>query len=1035
MGISVGSKVAARGLEWDVMEAEQLGPQQRLRLSCAAGDLVGLEWDLLHPAEAVTLLQDEPRPEDVGTLDAWRRYHIACLLDQVPGAPAPPGRVALEAYQRVPLLRALDMVRPRLLLADGVGLGKTVQAGLIAAELIVRRRAHRILVVSPPGPLLRQWEQEMRVRFGLRFTAITDAAGLRAVRRGMELGGNPFEATALCLTSIDFAKQDRVLEELERASWDLVIIDEAHHCVAAAPTMVSTEANQRRRLAEVLARRGDGLLLLTATPHDGHDLHFASLIALLDPSLVDAAGRLIGTAYRRHVIRRLKSHVRDPRSGARLFRERVIIPVRVDVSATDAQPVRQFHQALSALVAPRLRRSRDRAGLADALAFVSLLKRSMSSIAACLATLRVVAERYALSDIGTTDADTAASRRERRRTLQAYRRRSARFGILDAADEADNARLEAEEIAANLAGTKTADALLALIRLGEAAAPHDPKLAALVLEIRLIRLAHPAANILVYTEYADSQLSAVAALAAARLGGTILTISGADPEAARTRAAERCAEEDDIILVSTDSLAEGLNLQQRCFHLIHLDLPYNPNRLEQRNGRIDRYGQRNDPQIRYLYLAGTFEERLLLRLIAKYEKARACLSFMPNTLGVGADPHSLHETLLAGFAEDAPGLFADAPRLVHSLDLAAEDSNSDAYRDLLREIDRAFESFDHMAVRHGWMAGAASVEPPADLPDTAIDLASFVASVLTADENGTRVPAEWTQALDGLTGFDRLHGTVRLTGDPAQLRDTAGRELMYPGRSHPLTRRAIAWARSGRTGQVSAAFGQALSLLMTYMAEAGGASGTLFRQVFGLRLYPDGSIQQQPDFLWLAQPAGAPPGEAPPDQRPPDGTGRYTTPLDKVPPGAGLPNSLRPPEGLWTDLFAAWAPAQIVAAGRLAAATAETLAAGFAVAHQQRAARDAGVAQAWLDRRAGELCGAVVPGIDDLFDVAPAAAAWRSCATAEQRLAGFAADPAVAVAQRREAAEILSRFRALTAAQPAWPPPAVRTLGMLMLCP
>ena len=117
----------------------------------------------------------------------------------------------------------------------------------------------------------------------------------------------------------------------------------------------------------------------------------------------------------------------------------------------------------------------------------------------------------------------------------------------------------------------------------------------------------------------------------------MLAISGVDSERERTRIAERCAEEDGIILVSTDSLAEGLNLHQRCFNLIHLDLPYNPNRLEQRNGRIDRYGQERDPQIRYLYLAGTFEERLLLRLIAKYEKARAHLTFMPDTLGVTAD--------------------------------------------------------------------------------------------------------------------------------------------------------------------------------------------------------------------------------------------------------------------------------------------------------------------------------------------------------------------------------------------------------------
>jgi hypothetical protein len=192
MEVSVGIKVAARGLEWDVMAVELLGPQQRLRLACASGDLQGLEWDVLYPAEPVAILRTDPRPDKAGTLEDWRRYHTAWLLDQIPGAPVPPGRVAIEAYQRVPLLRALDMVRPRLLLADGVGLGKTIQAGLIAAELIVRRRVHRILIVCPPGPLLRQWEQEMRLRFGLRFTPIVDSASLREARRGLELGGNPF---------------------------------------------------------------------------------------------------------------------------------------------------------------------------------------------------------------------------------------------------------------------------------------------------------------------------------------------------------------------------------------------------------------------------------------------------------------------------------------------------------------------------------------------------------------------------------------------------------------------------------------------------------------------------------------------------------------------------------------------------------------------------------------------------------------------------------------------------------------------------
>jgi hypothetical protein len=308
----------------------------------------------------------------------------------------------------------------------------------------------------------------MRCRFGLRFACIADAAALRDARRDLELGGNPFDATALCLTSMDFAKQDRVLAELERTSWDLVIIDEAHHCVG--------EQNQRRVLAEVLSKKSDGLLLLTATPHDGYDPHFASLVALLDPSLVDHEGRLIGNAYRRHVIRRLKSHIRTP-SGAPLFRERAVVPVRVDVSGCDA--VKDFHKALSALVMPRLQHCRDRAGLTDALAFVSLLKRSMSTIAACVATLRVVAERY-----GTEPA------KERQRALRAYRRKMARFGVLGTNEEATIAELEAEEIASTMEGT--AAELNELIRLGGIAQAQDPKLAALVLEIRLIRCVIPA---------------------------------------------------------------------------------------------------------------------------------------------------------------------------------------------------------------------------------------------------------------------------------------------------------------------------------------------------------------------------------------------------------------------------------------------------------------------------------------------------------------------------------------------------------------
>ena len=163
---------------------------------------------MLHPFEPVTPLHVDAEPGHQVPLATWRVQHLACLLDQVFGPDAlvatQPGRLTIEPYQLVPLMRALELPRPRLLLADDVGLGKTVQAGLIVTELIARRQAHRVLVIAPAGPLLLQWQQELRQRFGLRFTVIADSAGLEAQRRAMELGGNPFEHDALTLVGAGF---------------------------------------------------------------------------------------------------------------------------------------------------------------------------------------------------------------------------------------------------------------------------------------------------------------------------------------------------------------------------------------------------------------------------------------------------------------------------------------------------------------------------------------------------------------------------------------------------------------------------------------------------------------------------------------------------------------------------------------------------------------------------------------------------------------------------------------------------------------
>jgi SNF2 family DNA or RNA helicase len=326
-----GTEVQTRGLRWEVVSSQSLGPQMLYRLRGLENAVRGDELDVLVPFEQIEPVRHDWRPDRAAPLANWLVYHQAFLLEQALGTHAllsvQPGRLRLEPYQLVPILRAIRMSRVRLLLADGVGLGKTIQAGLVITELIARRLAHRILVVSPAGPLMDQWQMEMSERFGLRLDVI-DRAKLEEVRRGTELGSNPFDHIPLGLTSIDFLKQERILDQLERASYDIVVIDEAHHCVDAGSGQ-NREDSQRRRLAEVLARRCDSLIFATATPHDGHDRSFASLCELLDPSLVDGRGVLRGNGFRAHVVRRLKKHIVDPITKAPYFKERHVTPVPV----------------------------------------------------------------------------------------------------------------------------------------------------------------------------------------------------------------------------------------------------------------------------------------------------------------------------------------------------------------------------------------------------------------------------------------------------------------------------------------------------------------------------------------------------------------------------------------------------------------------------------------------------------------------------------------------------------------------------------
>ncbi|HND29763.1 MAG TPA: helicase-related protein [Myxococcota bacterium] len=1043
-----GTQVHARGTLWEVVHVEPAGTQQRIRLRAQVEGLRGRELDILHPFESVDPVRRDFNPSKAGRLAPWRLYHQAFLLDQALGSNAlvatQPGRLDIAPYQLVPVMRALRMTRPRLMLADGVGLGKTVQAGFILTELIARRRAHRILIVCPPGPLLNQWNRELRTRFGLRFDVIRDQSDLQELRRKNELGANPFDHVSFCLTSVDFARQEKVVQDLERTTWDIIVIDEAHHCVRMG-TAGDRESSLRRRLAEVLSRQCDGLLLLTATPHDGYDGHFASLVELLDPSLVDGRGSLRGEDYRRHVVRRLKHHVKGP-DGNALFPERIVTPVPVKFEDRPAYAALQ--SAILTMVVPRLNSALRRKRFGEVLAFVSLLKRGVSTVAACKNTLTHVANRY--GDLLRGGQETVEARKQRLTTLRDYRRRLEKYGSLSWEEEQDQAVLEAEDIAAELFTPEFVDLLIrdteadarrdkkqaartaeiekelrSLVALAEAAANDDVKLDAIVREVRRIRAAEPRANVLVYTEYTDSQDAVVVALKSATFGGEVLAISGPDSDAVRTKITERFSSDDNLVLVSTDATAEGLNLHTRCHHLVHVELPYNPNRLEQRNGRIDRYGQKLRPEVSYLYLARTFEERLLLRLVRKVEKQRERLTFVPDTLGNVLIEDDVEAKLIAGLAAENPTLFS------HSAGPREEDTESESFRELMAEVDRAIAGFDKTAKGLSWLGEsglnaddrlvreAESARAAGDR-QSAVKLLDFVADAVEVDAGGAlsrvgdlvtlKLPALWTPGLDDVPGYDAASTVMRLTSDPARTQDADG-PIGYLGRAHPLVRRALDRVRNlqfGSTGgfdrRVSAAaWNGPPAVLWTYLGTVRTTLGRAFERVVAVRATTSGVETLLDPGVWESLAA------------------------------KGVATA-----GLWESQFASWAPDTEHAARAAAAAAFGALCKEY---HREQAAvldGEQAEVDRWVRERTQALCGAEESANLTLFNVGPKLPPWKTLRNPAERLAAYATDGDVPSSSRREAETALKlyrdRIKDLDRRRPL-PGEIVTPLGLLLLVP
>jgi superfamily II DNA or RNA helicase len=454
-------------------------------------------------------------------------------------------------FQLEPALALIQGRASRFLLADEVGLGKTIQAGLMLAELRQRGWCDRALIMTPAG-LRQQWADELRLRFDLRCVLI-DAASLSALAATLPFEVNPWAVEPVVITSLDFIKQPEVLHSLAGELWDLVIVDEAHQAAAAS---------RRHEAVQTVASRARHLVLVTATPHAGDDHAYRALCAL---GQLDGAEPVL-------LFRRTREQAGLPRT-----RRAHLLAVRATSQAVEMH--RQLHEYLSRL----WQIARD-TGRRDAqLVALVLAKRAFSSAHSLLLSL----ERRLAGLIDHGDSPSQA--------LLPFE------SDIDDSDEP----IVPERAAFDRIEDERA-VLQRLIESSRRARTNDRKMH--VIRRILRRVIEP---IIVFTEYRDT-LEAIATAAGSLR--RIATVHGGQTSQERRDAVAAFTSGAANLLLATDAGSEGLNLQNTCRLVVNLELPWNPIRLEQRIGRVDRIGQQRTVHAINLFAAGTAEGDVLARL-------------------------------------------------------------------------------------------------------------------------------------------------------------------------------------------------------------------------------------------------------------------------------------------------------------------------------------------------------------------------------------------------------------------------------------
>jgi len=688
-----GELVEVRSRRWLVEAVEDSDPEAspRVSLACADDDAQGQTLEVYWDFEIDRRILEQEAWSAIGARGFDPPRHFSAFLHTLrwncvtatdPNLFQSPFRagIKIDAYQMEPLRKALRMPRVNLFIADDTGLGKTIEAGLIARELLLRKKA-KTLVVGAPASVLEQWKAEMEERFGLVFV-ILDRAYLTRVRQERGFGVNPWRTHSRFLVShnllIDPAYADPMREWLgELLPGSLLILDEAHHAAPSSGGRYGIETKFTRAIRD-LGGRFEHRLFLSATPHNGHSNSFSTLLELLDPYRFTRGVPIRGkNALEDVMVRRIKEDIREVQGG---FPERRVERIPIDGLPEDAPELvlSRLLDRYRDLREERLKNGTARARAAAALLVVGLQQKLLSSIEAfaiSLARHRATVERQwerarageaAAPDRGGQLASAGLFARppdadEERAELtddDSEAEEAAQIAALDAAAEEDaagDARAEAiwreekallacmEETASAARGLPDAKTRHLIGWIREHLCPGLPPWGARSGDGDGSPPRWNDRRVLIFTENVIGTKRHLRTMLEQAIAGTDLaedrieTIDGQTVGARRKEIQRRFntdpARDPLRILIATDAAREGLNFQAHCTDLFHFDLPWNPGRIEQRNGRIDRKLQpAAEVRCHYFVLPQRTEDCVLDVLVKKTETIKSELGSLSKVI-------------------------------------------------------------------------------------------------------------------------------------------------------------------------------------------------------------------------------------------------------------------------------------------------------------------------------------------------------------------------------------------------------------------